>query len=396
MPQVKEPPQVLPYSCQWIDQSDVDAVVDTLRSDFLTQGPQVGAFEEALCDYLGVKYAVAVSNGTAALHLACAALKQTTDFIGVTTPITFAASANCLLYNQAGVRFCDVDPLTGLMDVKRLEVCLNSLDPHQHSSGVIIPVSLNGQVPQLDRIQLLAQARGWSVIEDAAHSLGASYQAEGKTILSGSCAHTDMAILSFHPLKHICAGEGGAVLTNNKELADKVRLLRSHGIVRPDPKGLEKPEWFYEQVDLGFNYRMTDIQASLGRSQLTRLDFFLERRRALARRYQDLLQTPEFKNYFNIVPQVGTSAFHLFVIHFHKEQWRDYAHRFLKERGILTQVHYAPVCEHPYYKEHFDQECPAHARQYYEGCLSIPLAPKMSESDQDRVIEGLNALCEEL
>ncbi len=387
----------IPYSRQWIDESDIAEVVDVLRSDFVTQGAAVEKFEEDLTKAVGVRFAVVVANGSAALDLVCAALEVNSESVGITSPITFAASANCLLHGGAAVKFADVDPLTGLMAPENLKALLESKAQRDNVRGIVIPVSLAGRVANLPEIQTIAKKYNFSVVEDAAHSLGATYTFGGNIYRSGSCAHTDAAILSFHPVKQICCGEGGAVLTNRRELADSLRLLRNHGIRRPSANGggsqNVRPGWFYEQVAPGWNYRLSDIQAVLGCSQLARLDRFLDLRRTLAARYRNLLDRPHFKAVFRLCPQEPGHAWHLFVIHFFDGKRRDAAYEFLRERNIQTQVHYIPLNRHPLHVERLGETVLPGAEAYFRGCLSIPLFPKLSFEEQDRVVEALDEFC---
>lgn len=388
--------QVIPYAAQWIDESDIQAVSNVLRSPFLTQGPAVCAFENALSDAIGVSEVVAVSSGTAALHLACEALGLGPGSIGIVAPISFSATANCLRYCGADVRFTDVDAITGLMDPVSLRRVLEEVS-RETSSSVVIPVSLAGRVAALPEIRSIASEYGVPVLEDAAQSFGAFDEDSSGRYLSASCTHSDLATLSFHPVKHICCGEGGAVLTNNRDLAERVRLMRSHGIVRPfagmseDP--VAQPPWFYEQLELGFNYRITDIQCALGLSQLKRQPFFMERRRALAERYNKHFSKAPFRRCFTCAPEDSGHAYHLFVLHFRDGYSRDDAHAYLKAHGIMTQVHHVPIYKHPYYRERYgEQELPG-AEAYFRSCLSIPLYPKLKFSEQDRVIQALETYC---
>lgn len=388
--------QVIPYAAQWIDESDIQAVSEVLRSPFLTQGPAVQAFERALAEVVGVAEVVAVSNGTAALHLASDALGLGEGAIGVVAPISFSATANCLRYCGAEVRFADVDPMTGLMDPCSLDDVLAEISQETDRS-IVIPVSLAGQVPALAEISAVASAYNVPVLEDAAQSFGAFKEDSGGRYLSASCVHSEAATFSFHPVKHICAGEGGAVLTNNPELADRVRFMRSHGIIRPfatessDP--IAKPQWYYEQLDLGFNYRITDIQCALALSQLERQPFFMECRRALAHRYNQKFSEEPFRRCFVCQPQHPGHAYHLFVIHFNDGFSRDDAHAYLKAHGIMTQVHHVPIYKHPYYVNRYGNQSLPGAEAYFKNCLSIPLYPKLKFSEQDRVIETLENYC---
>lgn len=382
----------IPYARQWIDESDIAAVEAVLRSDFLTQGPAIEHFERGLCLATGAAHAVAVASGTAALHLACLALDVAPEQTGVTSAITFAASANGFLYAGGRVAFADVDARTGCITPATLEACLHGLTTAGAPPSVVVAVSLTGRVAPLPELRDVCDRYGWSLVEDAAHSLGGVYHdAQGKAFLSGSCAHTRAAILSFHPVKHVCAGEGGAILTHDAALARRLRRLRSHGIEKPDPG--EAPEgeggWFYEQRELGFHYRMTDLQAALGASQLRRLPVFLERRRILARRYAEALASGPFERVLRAPAYEADHAYHLFVVHFSTRDLRRAAYDFLQARGIRTQVHYIPVYHHPHYRRVCATADRPGAEAWYRGCLSLPLYPKMTDADQERVIAAL-------
>lgn len=381
----------LPYARQWIDDTDIAAVVDVLRSDFVTQGPTVDRFEAALCSQTGAKYAVAVSSGSAALHLLSVALGLGKGEVGVTSPITFAASANGFLHAGASARFCDVDPATGLMTPAHLEAALARAENAGCRPGVVVAVSLSGRVPDLAGLHQVCTSRGWKLVEDAAHSIGADYRVENLLFRSGSCTHTEAAILSFHPVKHVCAGEGGAVLTNNDELARRIRRLRSHGIEKPGPR--ERPrgegDWFQDQVELGFNYRLTDIQAALGLAQMVRLPGFLKRRREIAQRYAQALSADPFGTVLTAPAADDKCAWHLFVVHFKDSDKRLRAYDFLRSKNIGTQVHYIPVYRHSYYRGLESGVSLPGAEAYYSGCLSLPMYPKMSDADVDRVVGTL-------
>ncbi len=372
-------PSVIPYGRQWIDESDVAAVVETLRSDFVAQGPKVAAFESALCELTGARFAVAVSSGTAALHLSCLGLGLGRGDLGIVPTITFAATANCLLYVGADVAFCDVDPRTGLAAPDHFSQALAA----HPKAKVVLPVSYSGSVPDLAAISELAKKEGAFVIEDAAHSVGATY---GEGSVSASCEHSDVAILSFHPVKHVCAGEGGAVLTNDEMLARRVRRLRSHGIEPRDA-------WTYDQVELGYHYRMTDLQAALGLSQLSRLPSFLQRRRELAKRYRAALQCEPFSDRIRISSTDEKSAYHLFVVHFENEEERKAAYEHFHRHNVRVQVHYMPVYRHSYYDGPASRNCSG-AEAFYSTCLSLPLYPLLKDEEQDYVIQCLKAFLE--
>lgn len=379
----------LPYARQWIDDDDIAAVTAVLRSDFLTQGPLVAEFEAALAAATGARYAVAVSSGTAALHLTCLALGLGPGRTGLTSPITFAASANCFLYTGANAAFVDVNPHDGLIAPAALEAELARRAAAGETPGVVIAVSLAGRAADLPALAALCTRYQWTLVEDAAHSLGATYGGEGVTHRSASCAHTRAAILSFHPVKHICTGEGGAVLTNDPELAAHVRRLRTHGIERRAAATAREGGWFYEQFELGYNYRLTDLQAALGQSQLRKLPRFLERRRALAQRYADGLGPPAFPELLRAAAFDPAHAYHLYVVHWRTRELRRRAYDFLAACGIHTQVHYIPVYRHPHYHQPGGHLPLPGAEDFYAGCLSLPMFPAMSDHDQERVLRAL-------
>jgi len=372
----------IPYGTQWIDEDDIDAVVKVLRSNWLTQGPAIAEFESALADYCGAGYAVAVSSGTAALHLATLAAGVSPGDKVAVTPMTFVASANCVLYAGGLPRFVDIDPDTHNLTPEALSTLFEA-----EEIKAVIPVHFAGQPCDMVAIGEMARARGIPVIEDACHALGAQYQdAAGDWVKVGSCRDSEMTVFSFHPVKHITTGEGGAVTTNDPDLCERLRRLRSHGITK-DPVGGAWPNddqlWFYEMRHLGFNYRITDIQSSLGRSQLARLDAWLARRAAIADTYdrafadQDRVKTRASTDGFK-------SANHLYVI---EVDHRNEVYVALRERGVGTQVHYIPVHFQPYYRERFGHgpgDFPV-AEAYYRRCLSIPLFPKMSDGDVELV-----------
>lgn len=363
---------MIPYGRQSIDETDIQAVVDVLRGDFLTTGPKITEFEKAVCEYTGAKYAVAISNGTAALHAACyAAGIQEGDEV-ITTPLTFAASANCVLYCGGVPVFADVDERTYNISPVEIEKKITS------RTKAIIAVHFAGQPCEMDEIHKIADKYGLLVIEDAAHALGADYK--GQKIGSMS----DMTTFSFHPVKHITCGEGGMILTNNESLYQKLALFRTHGITR-EPNLLSKNEgaWYYEQIELGYNYRITDIQCALGLSQLKKLERFVKRRKELVERYNKA-----FENITGItVPCVKdncNSSWHLYVIQVeHRKEVFDK----LRQAGIGVNVHYVPVYKHPYYQKNGYQNvsCPT-AEKLYEHFISIPLYPGLTNEQQDYVI----------
>jgi UDP-4-amino-4,6-dideoxy-N-acetyl-beta-L-altrosamine transaminase len=385
---------VLPYGRQCVEEDDREAVLRVLGGDWLTQGPMVVAFEEALAESCGVRHAVAVSSGTAALHLACLAAGIGPGDVGVTSPITFVATANCVAYCGGIPGFADIDPRTACMDPSALEeVCA------RRQPKVIVPVDFAGQPADLPAIQAVARRHGAVVIEDAAHALGASYEADGRWYRAGSCAHADMAILSFHPVKHITTGEGGAVLTNSPELYAMLQRLRTHGVTR-DTALLTRNDgpWYYEQHELGYHYRITDIQCALGRSQLRKLGRFVERRRALVERYRAALADLGDDLTLLLEGPGKRSSYHLLVAQVRGGAGRRRLFEALAARDIRCQVHYIPVHLQPWYREHLgtrEGDFPR-AEAYYSGCLSLPLFPAMADTDVDRVADALRAALREV
>lgn len=392
------PGRFLPYSRQCLDAADEQAVLQVLRSDRLTQGPQIEAFEAALAERAGARHAVAVCNGTAALHLAAQALGVETGTPAAVPAVTFAATANAVRYCGGEVAFAEVDNVSGLSTADMLEQALHLARQRGNAGrrGLLMPVSLNGRVPDLSAVAELAEQHNCDVIEDAAHSLGAAYAAGPRRFSSGCCAHSMAAILSFHPVKHICCGEGGAVLTNDAVLAEKMRALRSHGIVRPRTNGESTPSWFYDQIDLGHNYRMTEIQAALALSQLRKLPDFSMQRGRLAARYHKHLKGAPYDPIFQLPPATEGHSWHLFALRFHKESVRDRAVDWLKAQGIGTQVHYRPVHTLRYYRERYGAQHLPGAELYGQSCLSLPLFPGLTDEEQDWVIKALKHFCEEV
>ncbi|HLJ93355.1 MAG TPA: UDP-4-amino-4,6-dideoxy-N-acetyl-beta-L-altrosamine transaminase [Gemmataceae bacterium] len=380
----------LPYGRQWIDEKDIHAVVEVLRGDWLTQGPLIRALEQALTDFCGARYAVAVSSGTAALHLACLAAGVGPGDGGLTSPISFAASANCVAYCGGTPGFVDVDPRTITMDPNALEHACRRQRPK-----VILPVDFSGQPADLPAIYEIARRVGARVIEDAAHSLGATYSCDGQSFRVGSCAHADMVTLSFHPVKHITTGEGGAILTNDAALYQRLLDLRTHGITK-DPARLTRDEgpWYYEQHELGFNYRITDFQCALGLSQMKRLATFVARRRELVQRYSELLA--DLRDDVRLLTEVPgrRSSYHLLVAQIRGGAPRRRAvFERLQAAGIRTQVHYFPIHLQPWYSSRFGFRAGdfPQAEAYYAGCLSLPLFPRMADADVERSVAALRS-----
>ncbi|SMM99271.1 Bacillosamine/Legionaminic acid biosynthesis aminotransferase PglE; 4-keto-6-deoxy-N-Acetyl-D-hexosaminyl-(Lipid carrier) aminotransferase [uncultured Candidatus Thioglobus sp.] len=367
---------MIPYGKQNINQDDIDAVVEVLKSDFLTQGPKVFEFEKDLANYCQAQYAKAVCNGTAALHLAYLAIGLKKNDIVWTVANTFVATANAALYCGASVDFVDIDPDTYNMSVECLEEKLAQAKKDNKLPKLVVPVHFAGQSCQMKEIWDLAQEYGFKVVEDACHALGSDY----KNKKVGSCEYSDMTVFSFHPVKMITMGEGGAIMTNNKILDDKVALLRSHGITKDCAKFVNQSDgdWYYEQQALGFNYRLTDIQAALGISQLKRLDNFVATRRAIAKRYLS-----ELKNIDLPVQHPDTnSSWHLFVI---KTDNRTMLFQQLKKQDILPQVHYIPITQQPFYNAKTLQN----NEDFYQHCLSLPIYIDLTENEQTKVIKCL-------
>ncbi len=379
----------IPYSRQSINSDDLAMVTNTMGSDFLTQGPKINEFERAIEKELQVNHAVVCSSGTAALHLSYSAVGINSSSLGIVPAITFAATANALRYQGADVRICDVDPKTGLICLDSLkDLIIKTSKEKKNDVNLIAPVSFAGRVAPLKDCSEIAEKNNFVVIEDASHSPGAWTKTQNGVCKSANGEFAIASTLSFHPVKHICAGEGGAVVTNDKKLAEKAEKLRSHGIHRPYDENDDMP-WYYEQVDLGWNYRLTDIQASLGISQIKRLDYFLKKRKAIAQRYDEVLSKDPYINHITTPPFDEGHAWHLYVISFLEKNHRNQAYKFLKEKKIFTQIHYIPVYKHPYYKNLLGSMVLPGSEEYFESCLSIPLYPDMTEIEQDRVLETL-------
>ncbi len=371
----------LPYGRQWIDHDDIEAVVGVLKGDYLTTGPYVSKFEQAVAQYVGVKYAVAFSNGTAALHGACFAAGIGQGDEVITTPMTFAASANCVFYQGGTPVFADIDEKTYNIDPNKIEEKITE------KTKAIIPVDFTGQPVELDRILEIAKKYNLVVIEDAAHALGATYK--GRKIGSIS----DMTMFSFHPVKHITSGEGGIITTNNKEYYEKLLQFRSHGITREKEKLNEyHGPWYYEMQFLGYNYRMTDIQAALGTSQLKKIDKFVQLRRKYVEMYNEA-----FKDIEEItIPfqhEDGESSWHLYIIRLNLDKLtvsRREIFEALQQQNIGVNVHYIPVHLQPYYQQLGYKKgiCPK-AEKLYEEMITLPLFPAMSEEDVHDVIKAV-------
>jgi UDP-4-amino-4,6-dideoxy-N-acetyl-beta-L-altrosamine transaminase len=379
----------IPYARQDISQQDVDAVVEVLLSDWLTQGPTIERFEKAVATYCGVKYAVAVSSATAGLHIACLGLDLSQGDILWTSPNTFVSSANCALYCGASIDFVDIDPRTYNLSVNELEDKLNLAQHEGKLPKVVIPVHFAGQSCEIERIYALSKQYGFQIIEDAAHSIGGKYQE--KPI--GCCQYSDLVVFSFHPVKIVTTGEGGMVLTNREDLYQKLIRLRTHGITRNADlmDNLSHGSWYYQQIELGYHYRMTDIQAALGVSQMTRLDEFVKRRHHLVQRYNRLLQDLPLTlpwQHLDTYP-----SWHLYVIRLNLDKISK-SHRQifeeLRQVGIGVNLHYIPMHTHPYYQNLGFRwgDFPA-AEAYYKEAISLPLYPGLTEVSQDRVVKIL-------
>jgi UDP-4-amino-4,6-dideoxy-N-acetyl-beta-L-altrosamine transaminase len=378
----------IPYGRQTITDDDIDAVVSVLKSDFLTQGPAVAAFEKQFADYTGARFAVAVANGTAALHLCALALGVNEHTRVITTPITFAASANCVRYCGGTVFFADIDPTTFLLDIDQVRALLER-HPKGYFQG-IIPVDFAGNAVNMEAFRKLADEFGCWLIEDACHAPGGFFtDSNNQDQHCGNGTYADLAIFSFHPVKHIATGEGGMITTNDKTLYEKLLLLRTHGITK-DPDRfknsgteIEQGPWYYEMQELGFNYRLTDFQAALGTSQLTRANENLERRRTLARQYDQAFKNTEIRTPLHSKGH----AYHLYVIQV-KNRLALYEH--LRDHGIFAQIHYIPVHLMPYYQQlnQHKGDYPK-SEQYYENCISIPMYHSLSNEEQQFVIQTI-------
>lgn len=384
---------MIPYGRQDITQADIDSVVDVLKSDFLTQGPKVPAFEQAIANYCGVAHGVAVNSATSALHIACVALGVGHGDVVWTTPITFVASANCALYCGADIDFVDIDSETYNLCPKALEQKLALAKRNgERLPKVVIPVHLCGQPCDMQAIKVLADEYGFSIIEDASHAIGGKYRGEP----IGNCRYSDITVFSFHPVKIITTAEGGLAVTNRTELFERMALLRSHGITRDPAQMVGAPDggWYYEQIELGFNYRMTDLQAALGLSQFHRLDSYVARRHELARRYDELLSDLPV-----ITPQPDEDSYsglHLYVVRLCLNQI-DKTHRKvfdeLREAGIGVNLHYIPVHTQPYYRQRgFKRGDFPEAERYYQEAISLPMFPLLTSENQDRVVAVLGEI----
>lgn len=395
--------EAIPYGRQHITDEDIQAVIETLKSDYLTQGPRVSEFEEAFADYIGSKYAVAISNGTAALHLCTLALNVQEGDKVITTPITFAASANCVRYCGGEVVFADIDPDTYLLDINKVRELLES-SPKEAYKG-IIPVDFAGRAVDLEAFRQLADEYDLWIIEDACHAPGGYFtDSEGTKQFCGNGNFADLAIFSFHPVKHIASGEGGMITTNDKDLYEKLLKLRTHGITKNESeyqnsiefavgstqnsklKTQHYPNWYMEMQDLGYNYRITDFQCALGTSQLKRAEEGIERRREIAKNYKEAFESKEFVKGQSGV--VGGHAYHLYVIEIED---RLGLYNYLRDQNIYAQIHYIPCHLMPYYRQFGWKEGDMpNAEYYYKHCISLPMYPTLTDEQQDFVINKIN------
>ncbi|AUZ84039.1 UDP-4-amino-4,6-dideoxy-N-acetyl-beta-L-altrosamine transaminase [Methylophaga nitratireducenticrescens] len=383
---------MIPYGRQDINQADIEAVIEVLKSDFLTQGPMVPMFEKAIADYCQARFGMATNSATSALHIACLALELGPGDYLWTSPNTFVASANCGLYCGAEVDFVDIDPRTYCMSADALEQKLIEADKQNKLPKIVVPVHFAGQSCEMNRIHQLAKKYDFRIIEDASHAIGGKYLGEP----IGNCKYSDIAVFSFHPVKIITTGEGGLATTNDAALAKKMELLRSHGITRDPELMTRKPDggWYYQQIDLGFNYRMTDMQAALGMSQMQRLDEFVQYRHVLKNHYNELLSDlPIIRPY----QSTGShSALHLYPIQLELEKLNKSHHEIfheLRESGLGVNIHYIPVHTQPYYQRMgFQLGDFPNAERYYQRAISIPLYPSMTDAEQDLVLKIMNEI----
>ena len=382
---------MIPYGRQEITTADVESVIAVLTSDFLTQGPAVPRFEASVASHVNVNHAVAVNSATSALHIACLALDLGTGDILWTTPITFVASANCALYCNASVDFVDIDPKTYNISVVALKEKLVKAERIGKLPKVLVAVHLCGQPCEMDEIHRLSQVYGFKIIEDASHAIGGKYKGE----FIGNCRYSDITVFSFHPVKIITTAEGGMALTNDAKLAEKMQLLRSHGITRDTDKMTHEADgpWYYQQIELGYNYRMTDIQAALGASQMTRLDQYVSIRHLLVDQYNSKLESLQITRPWQHPDSY--SAFHLYVIRLNKENIQK-SHlevfNYLRDSDIGVNLHYIPVHTQPYYQKlGFKSGDFPEAEKYYSEAISLPLYATLSTEEQNTVIHTLKS-----
>lgn len=380
---------MIPYGRQDITQADINAVIDVLRSDFITQGPVIPKFETAVAEKVHAKHAIAVNSGTSALHIACLALDLQPGGCLWTSPITFVASANCGLYCGANIDFVDIDPRTYNISPLTLEKKLIQAEKNGNLPDIVIPVHFSGQSCEMAAIHELSNNFGFKIIEDACHACGSKYKNEP----IGNCRYSDITVFSFHPVKIITTAEGGMATTNDNSLAARMERLRSHGITRDPALMTRAPDgpWYYQQIDLGYNYRMTDIQAALGLSQLSRLDHYVKRRNELAERYHHLLESLPLTTPWQ--HSDSYSAFHLYVIRLHLDEINK-SHKevfeSLRKQDIGVNLHYIPVHMQPWYQRiGFNNGDYPESEKYYSEAISLPLYPTMTEQQQDLVVAAL-------
>ena len=375
----------IPYAKQYIPQEDKTAILETLADPFLTTGPRVAEFEQAFAAYVGAPYAVAVSNGTAALHLCAKALDVGPQTKALCPSLTFAASANCILHEGGEIDFVDIDLETGLIDLDKLEKKLKEAPTNHYQ--IIIAVDFAGYPLQMDRLRRLADDYGCRILEDSCHAPGAFYQDNsGEHQRSGNAAYADLSIFSFHPTKHITTGEGGMITCSDSQVAARLKRLRNHGITK-DPELLQREEggWYYELQELGLNYRMTDIQARLGLTQLRHAEVWLKRRKEIARIYRTAFVNSPIK----CMADTAGHAYHLFVIRYER---RKELYDYLRSQGIYCQVHYVPLHLHPLYEQKgWNRGDLPQTESYYDSCLSLPMYPSLKEEEQAYVIEKILA-----
>lgn len=387
--------KAIPYGRQHITDEDIEAVIETLKSDYLTQGPKISEFEKEFAEYIGVKYAVAVSNGTAALHLCTMALGVKNGDKVITTPITFAASANCVRYCDGEVVFSDINQDSFTIDIDSVRELLEA-SPKGAYKG-IIPVDFAGYAVNLEELKQLAEEYNLWIIEDACHAPGGYFvDSKGEKQFCGNGKFADLAIFSFHPVKHIACGEGGMITTNDEQLYNKLMTLRTHGIVKSDDKyinlaefatgvsdGTIYPGWYMEMQTLGYNYRLTDFQAALGISQLERADYGIDRRRNIAQKYNEAFKDlPFVKNQSGVVEG---HAYHLYVL---EVEDRLGLYNYLRQQNIFAQIHYIPCHLMPYYRElGWKEGDMPKAEEYYRNCISLPMYPTLTDDEQTYVID---------
>ena len=380
---------MIPYSRQNIDQKDIDAVLEVLKSDYLTQGPKTPLFESNISKKFNSKYAVAVNNATSALHLACLSLGVTKNDIVWTSTITFVASANCARYCGANIDLVDIDNSTFNMSVDKLEEKLKKAKADNKLPKVLIPVHLAGNPCDMARIYNLSKEYGFKIIEDASHAMGTTY----KNTKIGSCKYSDITVFSFHPVKMITTAEGGVCLTNDKKIHDKIYNLRSHGIIRSNYTNPDENHgpWYYEQTDLGFNYRLNDILSALGSSQLKRLDSFVNKRNLLANYYNKKIEEKKFLT-SQLVHDGNLSSYHLFIVRINKNHFESRLNLFekLRAEGYFVNIHYIPIYKHPYYSKMFDKKEFPNSEEYYSSCISLPIYPGLDKSEIDNIVHILS------